>query len=113
VKGEEKILLELFERLPPAQQETLIAFAEFLAVRPPEGARFATEPVAIPRPVEETVTMAIRRLMRTYPMVERRKLMAEASRFMAQHALENRPAREVIDELEKVFARHYEMHKVR
>jgi hypothetical protein len=34
--------------------------------------------------------------------------MAEASQFMAQHALEGRPAHEVIDELEAVFARHYQ-----
>jgi hypothetical protein len=33
--------------------------------------------------------------------------MAEASQFMAQHALEGRAAREVIDDLEAVFARHY------
>jgi hypothetical protein len=45
-------------------------------------------------------------------MLDRKRLMAEASQFMAQHALEDRPAREVIDELEAVFARHYEMHKV-
>jgi hypothetical protein len=34
--------------------------------------------------------------------------MAEASRFLAQHALEGRAANEVIDELEGVFARHYQ-----
>ena len=54
------------------------------------------------------VTMAIRRLVRTYPMLDPKRLMAEASQFMAQHALNGRPAVEVIDELEKVFARHYQ-----
>ncbi|MBI2295697.1 MAG: Crp/Fnr family transcriptional regulator [Betaproteobacteria bacterium] len=112
-KGEEKKLLDLFERLPPAQQEVLIAFGEFLATRPPNADEPGVEPLAIPRPAGETVTMAIRRLVRTYPMLDRRKLMREASQFMAQHALEGRAAVEVIDELESVFARHYEMHKVR
>ncbi|HXF66834.1 MAG TPA: hypothetical protein VNK67_09090 [Burkholderiales bacterium] len=102
----EKKLLELFERLAPERQETLIAFAEFLAARAPEQGGL-TEPRPIPRPAEETVVMAIRRLTRTYPMLDRRRLMAEASRYMAQHALEGRPAGEVIDELEAVFARHY------
>jgi len=36
---------------------------------------------------------------------------AEASQFMAQHALEGRAAREVIDDIEAVFARHYQREK--
>jgi hypothetical protein len=107
MKGVEKKLLDLFERLAPEQQENLIAFAEFLGERAPSAAR---EPIPLPRPAGETVTLAIRRLAQTYPMLDRRKLMAEASQFMAQHALEGRAAREVIDDLEAVFARHYEQH---
>lgn len=111
MRGEEKKLLDLFERLTPEQQDRLIAFAEFLTVGAADEATTASEPLAIPRPPGETVTMAIRRLVRTYPMLNRRKLMAEASQFMAQHALQGRPAAEVIDELEVVFTRHYEQHK--
>jgi hypothetical protein len=37
--------------------------------------------------------------------------MAEAVEFMAQHALEGRPAHVVIDELQVLFVRHYEQHK--
>ena len=107
MKGEEKKLLDLFERLAPGQQDGLIAFAEFLGGSASPAAGTASEPVAIPRPDGERVTMAIRRLVRSYPMLDRKRLMAEASQFMAQHALESRPAREVIDELEAVFARHY------
>jgi len=44
-------------------------------------------------------------------MLDRRKLMAEASQFMAQHALEGREAAAVIDELEAVFVRHYQQFK--
>jgi hypothetical protein len=107
VRGKDRNLLDLFERLAPEQQERLIAFAEFLAEGATDAASAAREPVAIPRPAGETVTMAIRRLVRTYPMLDRRKLMVEASEFMAQHALQGRPANEVVDELEKVFAKHY------
>lgn len=107
MKGEEQKLLDLFERLRPEQQDQLIAFAEFLAAGGPPEERPAREPVNLPRPATETVTMAIRRLVRTYPMLDRRRLLGEASRFVAQHALEGRPAAEVIDELEIVFARHY------
>ena len=108
MRSEDKKLLDLFERLPAAQQETLIAFAEFLAVRPADEAGRTADPVSIPRPAGETITMAIRRMVRTYPMLDRHRLMGEASCFMAQHALEGRAASEVIDELERVFARHYE-----
>lgn len=104
-RGKEE-LLALFERLGPAERETLLAFAESLAARAPAAAAPPEAP-ARERPAEETVVMAIRRLVRTYPMLDRRQLLAEASHFMAQHALEGRAAREVIDELEQVFARHY------
>ncbi len=98
--------MELFGRLGDEQQDRLIAFAEFLAVGETETVA-APEPVANPRPDGESVTLAIRRLVRTYPMLDRRRLMGEASKFMAQHAIDGRPAAEVIDELEAVFARHY------
>jgi hypothetical protein len=106
VKGEEQKLLKLFGRLGEEQQDKLIAFAEFLAAGTPEPGG-AGEPLAIARPAGESVMLAIRRLVRTYPMLDRRDLMGEASRFMAQHAIGGRPATEVIDELEAVFARHY------
>ena len=108
LKVEEQKLLEIFERLAPAQQDTLISFAEFLT-EPAGGPAVLPfgEPLVIQRPAEETVTQAIRRLVRTYPMLERRKLMAEAVQFMAQHVLEGRSAVEVIDDLEALFARHY------
>lgn len=51
--------------------------------------------------------MAIKRLTRTYPMLDRRKLMGPTSLLVSQHALQGRPAAAVIDELEMVFARHY------
>ena len=104
-------LLELFEQLAPEQQERLIAFAEFLSGGAADPGAADRAPAAIPRPEGETVTLAIRRLVRTYPMLDRRKLMVEASDLMAQHALQGRPANEVIDELEALFARHYEQHK--
>lgn len=106
--GEGKKLLELFGKLAPEQQETLMAFAEFLVTREERGSAAApAQPLPIERPAEETVVMAIKRLVRTYPMLDRRKLLGETSRFIAEHALEGRAAAEVIDELEVAFAKHY------
>ena len=116
MKSEEKKLLELFGRLDDRQRETLIEFAEFLQARGTgKGVERELEreevvpagPLPIARPATETVVMAVKRLTQTYPMLDRRKLFTDTSRYMAQHALEGRPAAEVIDELEVVFARHF------
>jgi hypothetical protein len=112
MKRDEQKLLAIFECLAPEQQDKLIEFAEFLAVSEAgDDEPVAAEPRVVPRPAQETVTMAIRRLVTTYPMLDRRRLMAEASQFLAEHALHGRAAHEVIDELEIVFARHFEHHK--
>jgi hypothetical protein len=103
---ERKKLLDLFERLGETQQETLLAFAEFLVAQPARAGE-GERPRPIERPADETVVMAIRRLVRTYPMVDRRRLFSEASRHLAEHALGGRPAAEVIDDLEMLFARQY------
>jgi len=110
MSADRKKFLDLFDRLGVEQQETLLAFAEFLAERYAQAASpagEAGEPESIERPAEETVVMAIRRLTRTYPMLDRRKLFDATSRFMTQHALHGRAAAEVIDELELVFEEHY------
>jgi len=108
-KLQEDVLLEIFERLAPAQQETLISLAEFLTTQPAElGAGSDGEIVPIARPAGETVSMAVRRLSLSYPLLDRRKLLAAASDLIAQHALEGRDAHAVIDDLERLFQRHYE-----
>ena len=103
----EKQLLSLVRRLPKAQAGQLLEFAEFLADRhaPVET---ATDPLSIPRPAEENVIKAIQRLSATYPMLNRAKLLDEASHLMTQHVIQGRAAVEVIDELEVLFRRHYE-----
>jgi hypothetical protein len=111
-RKEEGKLLELFEQLTSEQQEKLIAFAEFLTADP-AGEAVAPEPLAIRRPAAETVTMAIRRLVRSYPMLERRHLMGEASQLLAQHVLQGRTSAEVIDDLEALFVAQYERHRAK
>lgn len=104
-------LLALFRRLSGDDRHALLAFAEFLAERTDQnGAAVDAPPVlpqAEPRPDDESVVMAIKRLTRVYPMLDRRRLMGPTSLLMSQHALQGRPAPEVIEELEIVFERHY------
>lgn len=109
MRSQDKKLLNLFRGLPDAEQDTLLAFAEFLAQRT-ALAKPAVEqlPRAIPRPAEEKVVQAIRRLRETYPMLDHGKMLHEVSHHMTQHVMQGKPAREVIDELELVFRAHYE-----
>ena len=111
-RKEEGKLLELFEQLTSEQQEKLVAFAEFLSAHPGDEA-IASEPLAIPRPATENVTMAIRRLVKSYPMLERRGLMGEASQLLAQHVLQGRSSAAVIDDLEALFVLQYERYKAK
>ena len=101
-------LAELFQSLNEAGREQLLAFAEFLVQRHgPEPASEPPAPVPIPRPVEETVVGAIKRLSATYPMLDRGRLLNETSMLMSQHVLQGRPAAEIIEDLETLFAGHY------
>ncbi len=103
----EKRLLALLQRLPPEQVQRLLEYAEFLLER--HGLPEETpEPREIPRPAEETVIQAIKRLSTSYPMLDRRMLFNETSVLMTQHVLGGRAAIEIIDELERLFRRQYE-----
>lgn len=112
MKAEEKKLLAVFRGLTGEQQQSLQDFAEFLSSRNPAvHAIESKQPVAIPRPENESVIKAIKRLVATYPMLDQGKLLHETSSFMTQHVMHRRPATEIIDELELIFQRHYEQWK--
>lgn len=104
----EKRLREILGELPPAQAEQLLEFAEFLLSRHASPAPEIAEPLDIPRPGEESVVRAIKRLRETYPMLDPAKLLNETSMLMSQHVTQGRGSVEVIDELEVLFRRHYE-----
>jgi len=99
-------LLEILERLPAEQVRTLLDYAEFLYAR--HGETPPSHPLDIPRPAEESVVLAIRRLRATYPMLEPKNLLGETSELMTQHLLQGRDRVEVIDALEVLFRSHFE-----
>lgn len=114
LSGSQQKLLKLYRRLSEVDQAALLGFAEYLVHRatshnPAGSEREATfEPQAIPRPDDETVIGAIRRLTATYPMLDREPLLHETADLMSAHVLQGRGAVEVIDELEVVFRRHFD-----
>ena len=104
----EKQLRKIFAQLGAADQQTVLAFAQFLyhradSTRP----QMPIEPSPLPRPAQETVIGAIKRLSTGYPMLDKAKLLEETSSLVSQHVLHGREAAGVIDELEMIFERHY------
>ena len=112
---EERRLARLYRSLEPADRRTLVAFAEFLAHgRPSETApEPVQEPNRAPRPEEETVIAAIRRLSLSYSMLDREPMLHETSALMTAHVMKGRGSAEVIDELESLFERHYQDYRAR
>jgi superfamily I DNA/RNA helicase len=112
--AEQRRLLKLFARLGEQDRESLLAFAEFLAERGEEKGSehskptFDAKPKSIPRPREESVVAAIKRLSETYHMLDRSLLLNDTSSLMTAHIIKGREAPDVIDELEELFARHYQ-----
>ncbi len=111
--GEERRLLDLFRALAEPDRMNLMAFAEFLASRceePPASAAeplSTAEPLGLTRPDEESVIGAIKRLSKSYYMLDSTKMLEETSTLMSAHVLKGREAVDVIDELEALFQRHF------
>lgn len=108
-KPDAKRLQQIFSELTPAAAQQLLEFAEFLHARHAVAAASLPSllPQDIPRPAQESVIKAIKRLAATYPMLDRGKMLHETSALMTQHVVQGRDAVAVIDDLEAVFRQHY------
>ncbi len=109
---EQRRLLQLFKGLAAEDRASLLAFAEFLGQRgvAEDNPDLPAEPIPIPRPEEESVVSAIKRLSSSYHMLDRSELLTQTSSLMTAHLIHGRAAIEVIDELEELFANHYRKH---
>ena len=102
-------LLSLYRELPENRREELLRFAEYLHERFAVPA-VSAEIQSIPRPGQESVIKAMKRLRATYPMLDAAILLDEASTLMSQHVIQGRAADKVIDDLEVLFRQRYERH---
>lgn len=112
--------LRLFEGLSAADQAAIVSFAEFLFSRsgslpllaptPSESAPPVEipEPESIPRPEGEKVVAAVKRLSKTYFMLDKKAMLGETSDLVTQHIIQGRDVVEVIDELESLFNQKYQ-----
>jgi hypothetical protein len=104
--SKERHLCSLFKQLPAAEQQTLLAFAEFLQTRQ-TTLPSPVQPQILPRPPEESVIAAVKRLSKTYPMLDKAKMLDETSSLMTAHLLHGRDKVDVINDLEALFLKHY------
>ena len=103
-------LLETFDRLDAQGRQSLLDFAAFLAERHalPPTEQGLPEPALLPRPDNESVVKAIKRLSASYSMLDRSSIFHPSSALMTEHIMHGRPAAEVIDDLERLFEREYQ-----
>ncbi len=101
-------LVELYETLDTERQNSLFDFAEYLTSLGDLVTKEIGQPEAIPRPEQETVVGAIKRLKVTYPMIGSMTVFSDASSLMTEHMVSGRDAVEVIDDMEKLFAKAYQ-----
>jgi len=104
-------LAEIAGLLSQDEQAALLEYAEFMLSRSDHAKTLTMcDPVDIPRPEDETVVAAMRRLSDTYPMLNKDKILHEAAGLMSEHVMQGREANIVIDELQILFQRHFETH---
>ena len=101
-------LLALFEELDTRRQDSLLDFARYLHSQGNLVSREIGKPEAIPRPQQETVVGAIKRLKATYYMVENMTVFSDASALMTEHMINGRDSVAVIDDMEKLFEEAYQ-----
>jgi len=105
-------LSQIYAALSVQDQASLLAFAEFLQQRSGAVASVPEheiqEPELIPRPEEESVIAALKRLSASYPMLERKPMFDKISAVMMKHTMPGVPAADIIDELEPMFREQYE-----
>ena len=82
---DEAKLLESFRSMSPRARHSLADFSSFLAIREPGAVEeIGRDPIPLPRPENESVIAAIRRLARTYPMLDKDSVFSTAASLMTQ-----------------------------
>jgi hypothetical protein len=105
----EQVLLKKFRLLPEAQKQALTDYAEFLSQRYAEEPEpVPQQPVDIPRPQQETLIKAIRRLSKTYPMLDSKELFEKTSTYMMRNLMHGEDNDALIDEMEGFFKERYQ-----
>jgi hypothetical protein len=112
VKKQKQQLLQCFAELDDQSRNSLLDFAQFLLqkIEPvqTQEVQQKQQPIPHPRPEDENVLNAIKRLRASYFMLDTDGLLNQTSSLMTQFMMQGRPANEVIDDLEQLFYDHYQ-----
>jgi hypothetical protein len=114
----EQRLLGLLRQLGATDQASLLAFGEFLCSRQTTVAASSSPPRGIPepepeaRPPAESVVAGLKRLARTYPMLDKSEMLSATSDLVATHIMKGTDPAVVIDQLEAIFREHYEQLRI-
>jgi len=100
---------DLASALPDEALQSLHEFAEFLAEKYPAQIQADLEYVPLPRPKNESVIAAIKRLSKSYPMVDSTSLFDQTSAVMSAHILQDVSKQDSIDKLEAIFREKYQV----
>jgi len=101
-------LVELYEAMDDERKRSLCDFADFLYARAEPISKEIPAPEDVPRPAQETVVGAVKRLKTRYHMVESMAVFSAASALMTDHMVKGRDVVEVIDEMELLFEEAYQ-----
>ncbi len=101
-------LVELYEAMDDERKRSLCDFADFLYARAEPISKEIPAPEEVPRPSQETVVGAVKRLKTKYHMVESMTVFSAASALMTDHMVKGRDVAEVIDEMELLFEDAYQ-----
>ena len=108
MKRDAKALADLFNTLDKDRQQSLFDYAELLRSKGGMVQQEIAEPVEIPKAENESVVGAIKRMKRSYPMIDSMEVFAVASSLMTDHMVKGRDAEEVINEIEALFEDAYQ-----
>ena len=102
-----KELIDLYEAMDDERKLSLCDFADFLYAKAGPVVKEIPPPKDVPRPEQETVVGAVKRLKTKYHMVESMTVFSAASSLMTDHMVKGRDVVEVIDEMEVLFEEAY------
>jgi len=106
-KSKDRQLWAALDVLTDEEVASVLDFAQYLRNRRPVLPKSPLEIADIPRPQDESVIAAIRRLTQTYPMLDRDTVFNEASGLMARHVMQGETSEDTIDQLEALFQSRY------
>lgn len=108
---EQKRLMSIWRSLSQSDRNTLLLFAKFLkhqAGDEEDQEVVSQHPISLPKPPGESAVLALKRLKKSYPMIDTdMSMLDEATRLIMQKVMGAEDA-VVIEQLEKLFENRYQ-----